>query len=53
MVESFTSSAGAPGRIMSKRKGIGATGFKKVKRFFFKKKAPYKKDHRKCSKFHL
>lgn len=37
MVESFISSARAPGEIMSKRKAIGVAGFKKVKRFFLKK----------------
>lgn len=38
MVERFTISAGAPGEMMSKRKGSGVAGFKKVKRL--KKKAP-------------
>ena len=32
VVESFTISAGAPGQIVSKRKGIGGAGFKKVKK---------------------
>lgn len=41
MVVSFTSSAGARGGITSKRRGIGAAGFKKVKRVK-KKKTPYK-----------
>lgn len=40
MIESFTSSARAPGGIMSKRKGIGLSGFKKVKKNLKKEKDP-------------